>query len=330
MKKYKKLYPQIDTSKGFFSEQDYVIILKDELKDYNFESPLFLSYLSKLDKKIKHKNQILKDFKNIVYPDIPAIKTKFSIEYWIRKGWDISYAKNKVSELQRKNSKRCIEYWNKLGYSEEQSIEEVKKYQAESGKKAQQKLKDLGRSPSCWTKQFWIERGYSDEGAKDMIKQYQRNNALKNTLENIKLNNPVCIEYHKKRFPDNYQESYENYLKDRFSKMRYNSKIADEFCQKLAENFKTNELYFSENEYGKYIPNVGYRKYDYIDLTEKICIEFNGDYWHKHSEDSDKIKKDFIINCGFRYFSVSESEYRNNKEKTISTIIERIKNEKNC
>jgi hypothetical protein len=129
------------------------------------------------------------------------------------------------------------------------------------------------------------------------------------------------------------------------------SKISQELFWKIYE-LLPNELkqytYFAElnNEFGKF--DNEYKKYyfyDFIISNKKICIEFNGDYFHANPKlykendkpnphnknltskdiwDKDKIKNDFIKNCGYALFIVWESDYINDKELQIKNLIENI------
>ena len=75
--------------------------------------------------------------------------------------------------------------------------------------------------------------------------------------------------------------------------IRQYSKTSKELFDKLAEQFSENKLYYADTEYEKYIPDVGYRRFDYIDYDNKICIEYHGEYWHNTDEAiiNDNIKK---------------------------------------
>ena len=80
--------------------------------------------------------------------------------------------------------------------------------------------------------------------------------------------------------------------------------------------------------------------------TEKLCIEFNGDYFHANPKffkecdtpnpynktltakeiwEADECKNNVIIKCGFELLKVWESDYNNDKDKVFNDIVKFIK-----
>lgn len=75
-------------------------------------------------------------------------KSRFCIEYWIKKGYNKEEAQEKISSLQKENAKlqdftkknmyspRCKEYWmSRSGMTEEEAIKQVSEYQKTFTKK---------------------------------------------------------------------------------------------------------------------------------------------------------------------------------------------------
>ena len=132
----------------------------------------------------------------------------------------------------------------------------------------------------------------------------------------------------------------------------YKSKIAIQFCEELSKKFNhmNTNRYYGNNEYGKYDNILGYMKFDYVDTTLGVCVEFNGDYWHgnpqkyksgdiiKFPNKTERIVDDlwkadveryeYIENqLGFRLYVVWESDYRKEKDSLVNELYEVIINE---
>jgi hypothetical protein len=173
-----------------------------------------------------------------------------------------------------------------------------------------------------------VKRGFSESEAKELSSSVQRSNSMRNvkkyTKEERNKQRPSNLSYWLSRGKS--VEDYESYMSEsRFCS--YNSKIAREFCSDLRECFLGNKIYCIDKEFGKYIPDYGYVRYDYVDLTLKVVVEFNGEYWHS-SEDAkahDKRKKDFVESLGFRYFVVTDKEYNTDRKECVKQISERIR-----
>lgn len=335
IKFYKREFPNINLNKLEFTSDDIILILSKYINDINFESDKILSIINLMDKTLIGKEILLKRFKVLFNPKNEIGASKFQIKYWIDKGHSEKYSKSKVSEIQKRNSKRSIDYWIKNGYNADDAKIKVSDYQRDKCNIHNTKNKDkiVAGEYSPWCSRYWIIKGYSLEDSKNLVSALQIENS-KNTklipLERRKTFNPFFIEYWKIRFPnDNYVEMFIEYHNKVYKFANQRSKIGDEFFDKLAKYYPSNKLYYSENEYGRYIENVGYRKYDYIDSTLQVCVEFHGRYWHSSEESkiNDIIKKDFIESLGYTYYFIKEFDYYDNKELCILNLVERINSE---
>lgn len=107
------------------------------------------------------------------------------------------------------------------------------------------------------------------------------------------------------------------------------------------------KCYFAElnNEFGINYNN-NYFKYDFVISSIKLCIEFNGDFWHanpkiyKENEiikfnsttqfvvkdiwEKDIVKNNLIINHGYNILIIWESDYINFKDNIIKLILDKI------
>jgi hypothetical protein len=134
------------------------------------------------------------------------------------------------------------------------------------------------------------------------------------------------------------------------------SKIQKEFSSILFEKIKdivnVEKVYFvpKTTEFGSCdLINKKYYKYDFVISDLKICIEFNGDYYHanprfyskndiisffKKSYNVDDIwkydenKKLCLVNRGFKYLYVWEYDWKNNKLEILNFLVDYIKIQK--
>lgn len=141
---------------------------------------------------------------------------------------------------------------------------------------------------------------------------------MKNNPENRRINSTFCLEYWLHR--GFLISDFENFMKN--MRLKTKSKISQDLFVLLHDVFPDHKIYYGEKEFGKYIPEVGYRRYDFVDLTSSLCIEFHGDYWHRTQEAkiNDKIKKEFLQNLGFKYVEIMESDYRKDTDKIFNKL----------
>ena len=90
--------------------------------------------------------------------------------YWTCRGYTETEAIENVSNIQKRNSPRCVEYWLEKGYSKEEAITEVSEIQKNNASKLYEKY-----SKEDWKKfsnrcvEYWLEKGYSKEEAEKII-----------------------------------------------------------------------------------------------------------------------------------------------------------------
>lgn len=219
-----------------------------------------------------------------------------SKDYWIDKGMSENEAIEKISFEQKKRSKRCVEYWINLGYSDEESIKKVSEFQSKNGKINLKKYTQEERQKrSPFSKLYWIEKGYTKEEAEHIIKSNSDVTSLNYYIkkygekEGSKLYKNMCNQrkhcYTLDGFIRKYGEKEGNLRWSKKFKNRYNSKKATKFFTELLSLLDDQyEVYTASNINGEYgvknpITNKFYF-YDFVIPELKLCIEFNGDYWH--------------------------------------------------
>ena len=320
-----KKFPYIDISKGYISDNEILLLAKHYDICLNIENKDIVDILMKYNRIITFP----RDLQFYIKSKITNVNNKrggstVSKEFWLVRGFTEEEAKIKISEIQKKKSKRCNEFWISKGFTEEEAKIKVSEIQSICGKKK-------GKPRSYLSIDFWLARGFTEEESKIKVSEIQKKNSKKlyekYSKKEFKKINKMCLDYWLSRGYNILD--YENYRNSLKMHECYRSKIADDFVLSIKDSFEHKDLiYCCDNEYGKYIKNFRYVRYDYIDLKLKIAIEFNGNYWHKNTSEIDSIKKSFIESLGFKYICVNENEYRKNKELVIKNVLKEI-NENN-
>lgn len=300
-------------------------------------------------------NISLNDAKNVVR-EFSRNGSHWTIDYWLNRGFSEDDAVKKISEIQSINSNRNILHWINKGFSEAEAAVKVTEIQSYNGKRCKEKY-GCTRKFSTWCVEYWINKGISEEEARKIISN-NNSNATKNWINNTSTekrreSNILCKEHWMKKFPDNWEIELAKF-RNSFSSSAFRSRISDEFCLMLNDKFSwmDSNRYFSENEFTRYFKEIdALLKYDYVDTTLKIAVEFNGDYWHANPEKYDPnsilcfpsqkkftakeiwkrdyLKNSLLENIGYKVFVVWESDFNNNKELLINEIYEEILNESN-
>ena len=141
------------------------------------------------------------------------------IQYWVNQGYNENEAKQKIKQIARKHSKRCIEHWIVAGYSLEESISQVSMYQTNVSvdKFIQRYGKDIGKlkyEEYCYLRRlgsirsylYWVGLGYTEDDAKRKVSEIQSGYS--------KLQ-PKCIGFWMKR---GYEEAEALILSKQFAK----------------------------------------------------------------------------------------------------------------
>ena len=158
---------------------------------------------------------------------------------------------------------------------------------------------------------------------------------------------------------DNFIRKYGEYegtkkFDEYIQKKNYSSShLADELFNYIYENIDTEDKFHAyflklNTEFGKYDKELKkYYKYDFVLTNKKICIEFNGDYWHANpllykpndiirlkggSKKAVEIwindlrKKKIIENDGYKVYYIWEIDYRETPELVKERILNEIRN----
>ena len=227
----------------------------------------------------------------------------------------------------------CKEYWLKRGYTEEEAIKNISEIQTKNSNKITVSSK---RQASIRCKEHWIKIGYNEEESQKIISRYQTTFSKEICIN--KYGKEKGLEIFKKR-----QEKWQLTL-HKTNKMHCGySKISQDLFNELIKH-TNNEIYYGSlnREYTIYNKeNKHIYAFDFTDLTNKKIIEFQGDIYHANpnlfSEDDkpspwnnltskelwqkDEYKKQVALNNNFDLIQIWESDFRNNKEKTIKKCL---------
>lgn len=187
----------------------------------------------------------------------------------------------------------------------------------------------------------------------NMIKRYGVQDGLFHWNQYVERQRYTCtLEYFIETYGvDNGTEKYNEFVKKRNTSNRLfgPSAISLEMFDELIKSYKSNIVYYDENEYSIHTNKLCLYHVDYYDKTLNIVIEFYGDFFHlnpkiysedfiqfKHHEkailaknrwehDRERIEDiQQTLNC--KVIIVWESTYKNDKKGTIKSLIQMINN----
>ena len=259
-------------------------------------------------------------------------------KYFLEKGRKVSKkylleqgkSKEEVELFYKERSYFCKEYWIKRGYTEEEAKEKVKNIQSINSKKSKH-----DKSTIILCKEYWIKRGYTEEEAIKIISERQRTFSKEKCINKYGYDKGIEIF-------NNRQIKWQKSLHNNGNLTTGYSKVSQELFNRLYNNFINNDIrYATLNKEYSILDDNKLCVYDYVDITNKKIIEFNGDLYHANpkiynsndkpnpfnnvsSEDiwkRDKLKYDIAIKNGFELMYVWENEYRKDKEKVFNECL---------
>lgn len=260
----------------------------------------------------------------------------------IKKGLWKSFESNE--NFFKEKSRQSIEFWIKRGYSEEESkIKscEIQKNIIDKTFKKRHENKHLYLDVNPTQMAYWLKKGYTEEESKIKISERQKTFTLEKCIKKHGEEKGLIIwNDRQKKWSDKIEAKYKNGDFLKFNKdMTSNpeNEIFDEINKKL--NIKDISK-CGKNQFFRSFKNLG-RTFSYDFVYNKKIIEFNGDYWHCNPKyynknyfhkflqltaeqiwEDNKIKIDSIIEEGYEVLIVWESDYNNNKEKTIQECLD--------
>lgn len=254
-------------------------------------------------------NQVVAAFRNISkrkYGNFGS--SELREEYYFHRGYiDKQEIDDKISQLQRKNSKRCIEHWVKKGFTESDAILKVAEWQSKISKN-----RTSEQRVSVWQKQYWMNKhNFTLEQAEEAIKKY--NPSRREFYDDEK-----AWELGKEKISHRVKKLWENGIYDDAIKIIETRRVSGEekcfFADIQNETLK--HLPFGVNVRLSTHTEAIYYVFDGYAKTKKgiILIEYDGTYWHNQERDTIRDKetletRDDIIGI----IRVQDKFYRKNR-----------------
>jgi hypothetical protein len=263
------------------------------------------------------------------------ILSPYTVEFWIKKGYDIETANIKIKENRPTN----INYWLAKGYNEVEANHKLSMFQKEAGDEF---IKKINEDPTKYNNirqnqiQYWLDRGFSDDEANKKIKEWQTTFTLEKCIKRYGEEKGTRV------FNDR-QEKWIKSLYANFKKYGDGRSPQSKWVNDIKAKLK--EIGFDIPDKEKWIKDGKTNRSYSFDLTiGKKMIEFNGDYWHmnpvKYKEDdfnktikllatekwqydAEKIKT--AESNGYDVLIVWESEYNENPSTIIEKCIKHLK-----
>lgn len=237
----------------------------------------------------------------------------------------------------KEKSRYCIEYWLKRGYNEEQALNEISKLQSDNSLKQDFSQKCF-QSPRC--KEYWmIKSGMTEKEAIQQVSDYQKTFTKEKCIKKYGLEEGLKIW---KNRQDKWQESLHKSHNLHVGYSKVSQKLFNEILNLYEEDKIDYVFYGSKNrEYSIRKNNINYI-YDFTDLEKRKIIEFQGDIYHGNPEffkendypnpyhknktaknlwDYDKLKKEIANEENFDVLTIWENDYRKNKKEVLENCI---------
>lgn len=329
--------------KKYVTKFNFDNILPDVINDINYDNK---DFLKKLKENVFKDNLVLsiKLFKKLVYENTVYLykdptkvgNSKLMISYWLSRGYDENFAKNKISELQKHNSPRSIQYYIDRGYSKNDAINKVSYIQYCNAIKSKH------------TKEYWLNKGFDDETAKSLAMEISRKNSVRSKIywmnKGYSENDAIqkTLEYNGmsiscKKFKNNLKEFYyvrvkhANSIKkslikkykesDKYKlKEGYHNKIskAEIKCFNILKEWNSNVMHdpylvLIPEDFDSMLNTYYYACDGYIEIDNNyIIIEYDGMPFHK--EEHDIIRDGEILNIDKNILGIirfKESYFKN-------------------
>lgn len=240
--------------------------------------------------------------------------------------------KSKTTELQRKErSPFSKEFYKDKGMNDKEIESTLEKFREES-------FKDRILDTQI---EYYLNQGYTEEESKKLLKERQTTFTLEKCI--LKYGEEKGKEVYTER-----QNKWQNSLLVNGNLKYGYSKASQELFLEILRYYNIDDIkyiYFAtkNNEYRLNRETSGIWIYDFTDLKNKKMIEYNGDQYHanpkmfnendtphpfrKQYTSKDLWKKDedkigAAVKKGFSVFTIWDSEYRKDKEKTIQKCLD--------
>jgi len=198
----------------------------------------------------------------------------------------------------------------------------------ETKKKAKQNKKILNKDNTKL--EYWLEKTNGNEvEAKKLLSERQSTFSLEKCIKKY------GVEEGTKRWNKRQEKWLKSFPKSNFSK------ISQELFWNICDNLPSlDNIYFAELNKNKQKDDSGKNyeytlllsnrsiKPDFINVSTKKVIEFDGEYWHSVKNknytfiiEKDKNREIDLNNNGYKLLRIKENDYKNDKQGTIQKCI---------
>ena len=239
-----------------------------------------------------------------------------------------------VKKFFKERSHLCAEYWIKRGYSETAAKEIISKAQSKYSKL--QKPSDHKN----WTQfKYWMMLGYSEEDAKKKVSEKQRTFTKEKCIEKYGKERGLEIwADRQKRWQKKLHDS--QHLHVGYSKV--SQELFNLILEKYKKEQRDYVFFGEHNHEYSLMEGKKLYIYDFTDLNQRKIIEFNGDIYHGNPEifnetdtpnpfkpdktckdlwDFDNEKKKAALKNNFQELIIWEKDFRENKDKILNNCL---------
>lgn len=276
-----------------------------------------------------NENEAIDKIKNLQKNNSSKVKNYFkpTREALMSKGID-------PDKHNRSKSRFCLEFWIKRGYTEYEAKQKISDIQHNISLKNKNHVSNK-------TVSYWLKKGYTEDEAKQRISELQSTFSLEKCIE--KYGESEGYKHWKER-QEKWQKSLHENGNLHIGYSGVSQELFNELLKYYPDDEKDYVFYASKNrEYSIKNPdNNYYYAYDFTDLNRRKIIEFNGDIYHGnpnkfkpndtpnpfyknlttddiHKKDEEKLK--IASTNGFDIMTVWENDYRTNKNNIIEKTL---------
>ena len=280
---------------------------------------------------------------------------KVKENFYTSRGYSAQEAKEIISNLQKKNSKRCLDYYINKGFSYNQSLELLSEYQSNNASyyrgnykywvklgfsedEAKKRSSDFSREHSVWWKEYWRKKGFSEEDSKEKVLEY---NPASLSFSKYKNNPNLFFNYcfnHSIKAKDNWKKGI--YKKDYLFKIKeglvYKISSGEKRCFDLLKSIDASiihkpyiivfpQWFKSENKNLYFYACDGYLEWN----GNIIIFEYDGGIGVYHFKEKDDIRDKEILMLDeyvLGIIRISETFLSNKNIIDINEQLEKIKN----
>lgn len=248
------------------------------------------------------------------YRDKYGTKTCLNKEYWIIQGMSEAEAIAKVSAIQTENSNRV---------PKEQKRQNLKNvidgihYEGMSLEEATSKLSAHQREQSKRCTEHFVKRGNTDEEAKAQVSRYQE--------QQTKFHPAYWV---KRGFSE--EESQERSVQAAIANFKINTRTSAQsqsLFNKIADFLPARTFLYGENEQPFSASKLGKNRrcyfLDFYEPATKLCIEFDGKFWHCENKERDAERDKFLFEeYGIKTLRICSSMKPKDAINNILTFLE--------